>query len=326
MNTNEFTITEAHLWRYFAGQATNEEIDMLAAWVQNNELHKAEFQRVKELFYSTAYAPIRKTFDGKKAFSGFQKSTNQSSRTIAFRPWMSVAAIITVLLGSGIFFVLKQQIKSNVSNLSYSYNSQKAAYTLPDNSKVELNKNSKLEYRNDIIEKRSTQLTGEAYFDISHNAERPFEIEAGKIKVRVLGTAFNVNARNSDSVIVSVTRGRVQLQSIEDETKSIILTAGQSAYFSQNEFSDIKTFYANALAWKEKILKFDATPLEEVVSTLGNYYDKSIILDSKYKNQQLTVTLKEPKLDSVLELIKVMYNLKTVQTNNAILLKDNQMN
>jgi transmembrane sensor len=324
MMNNELTITEAHLWRYFAGQATSEEIDMLAAWVQGSELHQAEFQRVKELFYNTAYAPIRKTFDGKKAFNGFQKSTNQTARFVALRPWISVAAIVTVLFGSSIFFVFKNHIKSSATSLSYVYNSAKPTFTLPDKSTIELNKNSSLQYKTEVTDKRSTSLIGEAYFDISHNAQRPFEIEAGKIKVKVLGTAFNVNARNVDSIVVSVTRGRVQLQAIDDETKSVILTVGQSAYFSRNEFSSIKTFYPNALAWKEKVLLFDATPLSEVVSTLGNYFDTKLLLDSKNRNQQLTVKLIEPKLDSVLQLLQVMYNLQTAKTSQGIILKDMQ--
>ena len=326
MNTNESIISEALLWRYFAGQATGNEIDMLAAWVRSNETHKAEFQRVKELFYSTTYAPLRNSFDGKNAFADFQKSTQKTAKSITFRSWFAVAAVVAILLGSSIFFVLKQQIKPSQSSISFACNSQQSTYSLPDKSIVEFNKKSSLQYRTDVSEKRLTQLTGEAYFDIKHDAPRPFEIEAGKIKVQVLGTAFNVNARNADSVVVSVTRGRVKVSSITDETKSIILTAGQSAYFAHNEFSAIKGFFINALAWKQRELMFNATPLKEVITTLGSYFDTTLLLDTKYNNQQLTVKLKEPKIDSVLKLITIMYNLKTVEKGNTILLTDNTKN
>lgn len=326
MNTNEMPISEALLWRYFAGQATSNETEILAAWVRSNDTHQAEFQRVKELFYSTTYAPLRNTFDANKALNTFQKSTQKTAKVIPFRTWLAVAAVVTVLLGSSIFFALKQQTKVSQSSISFACNTQKSTYILPDKSTVEFNKNSSLQYRTDIHEKRLTLLKGEAYFDISHDASRPFEIATGKIKIQVLGTAFNVNARNLDSVIVSVIRGRVKLIATNDESKSIILTAGQSAYFAHNEFSNITEFFNNTLAWKNKELSFNATSLKEVIKTLETYFDTTLILDTKYNNQQLTVKLKDPRIDSVLKLITIMYNLKTVEKGNTILLTDNTKN
>ena len=326
MNDSEtyHAITEAHLWRYFAGEASGEERELLATWVQKSDVHKSEFHRVKELFYSTTHAPMRHQFDSQTAFSHFQKNTQPAARTISLRPWMAVAAMVAVLLGTGIFFMTHSTKQASNTSIAYTYSTQKANYTLPDQSLVQLNKHSQVQYQLNVTNKRSVVLTGEAYFDVKHNAALPFEIAAGTVNVKVLGTAFNVNARNSDSVIVSVTRGKVKVSSMNDSTKSIYLTAGQSSCFVRNSFCEIKAFPLNVLSWKERTIDFEATPMTEVVKTLGNYFDTTIILDSKNSNQQLTVKLKEPKLDSVLELLKVMYNLKSTKNNQAIVLKDSK--
>jgi len=325
MNNSETyqNLTEAQLWRYFAGQATSEEIDLLASWVKTDDQHVTEFQRVKELYYITKYGSQRDQFDSKKAFAEMNSQTQKATTTVWFRPWMAIAAMITILLGTGLF-IIKGNKQPLPSGIDYSYTAQNASFSLPDKSHIQLNKRSQLHYQTNITEKRAVVLTGEAYFDIQHNANRPFEISAGNLKVRVLGTAFNVNAKNVDSIVVSVTRGRVKLFSNQDSTIAVILTAGQSTCFVRNTFCDIKVFPQNVLAWKEHSIRFDATAMTEVVKTLENYFDTTIVLNSKNRNQQLTVQLKEPKLDSVLQLLQVMYNLKTTKNNRGIILEDTQ--
>jgi transmembrane sensor len=329
MNTTETSheINEAYLWRFFAGQATSEEKEILAQWVKKDELHRTEFQRVRELFYNTKYAPLRPKLNKKKAFERLQKTaTKQSTIMLLFRPVMAVAAMVTIVFGIGLYFNVHKNVSNVESAIAFHYSTKNASYTLPDKSIVQLNKHSLVQYQTEITDKRAVSLVGEAYFDIKHNAARPFEIIAGTLKVRVLGTAFNVNARNLDSIVVSVTRGRVQLISLSDTSNSIILTIGQSACFVRNSFCSIQAFPQNVLAWKDRKLQFKATPLTDVIKNLSVYFDTAIVINSKEQNEQLTVKLKEPKLDSILQLLDVMYNLKRTNQNHTIVLQDNERN
>ena len=321
MNANEKTVSEALLWRYFAGQTSVEETDLLAAWVKNDENNRAEFQRVKELFYSTAYAPIRGAFDHKKAFKQFDKT--KSLKRIYFRPWISVAAAIAILIvTSVIVYHKKQPINIKRGNL-YVYSPKNNTVNLPDSSIVVLNFKSNVYYRTDNINSREVSLNGEAYFDVTHKMNNtPFEIYTDKVKIKVLGTAFNINSRNRDSVVVSVLRGKVQVNSINNPSNAVIVHSGQSVCFLNNRFTKVMSFFNNALAWKEKKIIFDATPLSEVVNTLNGYFDKKISLKSVKKDQQLTVTFINPEIDSVIDLIKVMYNLEVKKTETEIVLRD----
>src|ERR1035437_4813023 len=122
MNNETYnTITEAHLWRYFAGQVSNDELDLLAHWVKSNDEHKAEFQRVKELFYKTKYASFRNQFDDKQAFKEMQQATMQTKKKLPLRPWKAVAAMVTIILGSALFFIVHGKTTNNETFLAYSY-------------------------------------------------------------------------------------------------------------------------------------------------------------------------------------------------------------
>jgi len=323
MDNTYDTITEAHLWRYFAGQASGEEIDLLAAWVKTNESHKTDFQRVKELYYSTKHAPLRNQFDSKKALSQFKTTTQPTARMVWFRPWMAVAAMLTILIGCSLFF-LHSGKQSSATIIAYHFTTQSTTYTLPDYSKVQLNKHSDLQYKTTTVDKRAATLSGEAFFDVKHTAACPFEVFAGKLKIRDIGTAYNVNAKNKDSIVVSVVSGKVQLISLADTSVTAMLSAGQTAYFTHNVITILQETPRNVLAWKKHVLSFNATPLPEVIDNLNSYFDTTLVLDSKAINQQLTVQLREPQLDSVLQLLQVMYNLKTTKDNRTILLRDKQ--
>jgi len=325
MNNSETyqNITEAQMWRYFAGQTTSKEEEELASWIKSDDAHKVYFHHIKDMYYGAKYGSMGNQFDCEKAFTDFESLTHKRIKSIRLRSWMAVAMIIVVLLGTGIV-LYKAKNSVQQTGIVYQYTSQNAKFVLPDRSQVQLNKHSQLYYQKCITDKRAVELKGEAYFDIRHNATRPFEITVGNLKVRVLGTAFNINARNQDSIVVSVIRGRVALLSITDTTDSVIITNGQSVCFVRNAFCVVKTFPQNVLAWKAHIISFDATPMKDVVKTLEIYFDTAIVLDSKKRDQQLTVLLKEPKLDSVLQLLQVMYNLKTSRKNQAIVLTDSQ--
>src|SRR5690606_6204958 len=91
---------------------------------------------------------------------------------------------------------------------------------LPDGSTVLLNDDSELSYSLPFDDgPREVTLKGEAFFDIIHDNNKPFIVRTGNISTNVLGTAFNINARNRN-VVVTVERGLVQ---VSDETQALSL-------------------------------------------------------------------------------------------------------
>ena len=98
---------------------------------------------------------------------------------------------------------------------------------MPDGSTIFLNRNSEFSYRSNFGDRsRNVILTGEAFFEIAPDASKPFIIDAGNARVRVVGTSFNVITSNSESAVeVFVKTGKVMLSS-NSGSESIALDPG----------------------------------------------------------------------------------------------------
>src|SRR5437773_11061947 len=116
-----------------------------------------------------------------------------------------VAAVLTGIILSSYFFIFQRkntQSKAVAINEIEAKKGARSYMLLPDGTKVWLNSDSKLEYKdnfNDSI--REVTLSGEAYFDVVKDAAHPFIVHTSDIDIRVLGTAFNVKSYPKESSI-----------------------------------------------------------------------------------------------------------------------------
>lgn len=190
---------------------------------------------------------------------------------------------------------------------------------LPDGSIVILNRKSILTFSGGFSDrKREVTLRGEGYFDIKHDASRPFIVHTGKIKTTVLGTAFNISAYDQDQrVIVSVTRGKVMVQ---DEQKTLgVLVPDQQIVFNkvQNNAVLAKVQAKQVVEWQEKDLFFDDVTMLEAAEILSKRFNIKIsFVNEDTKPCRFTATfLKGEKLDEILQIITAFnhaeYKLKS---------------
>ncbi len=150
-----------------------------------------------------------------------------------FRPvHYAIAASVLVVLFLGLMYIVYKQPNNN---LHYAENftakkGEKKKITLPDGTLVYLNADSKIELGDNFDQKdRNVKLSGEAYFDVKHDAAKPFLVHTKDFKITVLGTAFNVKSyANENESAATLVRGTIKL---EDNTglnkNTIILKAGQ---------------------------------------------------------------------------------------------------
>ena len=144
------------------------------------------------------------------------------SRTIAFMPVFRVAAAVVLIVGLALVSYLVFSPSENDMRLSFqSDRFESTRLSLPDGSSVDLNSNSKIQFRENESGFRSVKLSGEAYFDVSHDPEKPFIINVGQAVIRVTGTAFSVRSFPSGRRIeVYVKSGSVQFyQAGKEEAK-----------------------------------------------------------------------------------------------------------
>lgn len=191
---------------------------------------------------------------------------------------------------------------------------------LPDSSKVYINKNSNLSYLASSFEsgKRLVQLSGEAYFNIMPNPEKPFIIHSDKSIIEVLGTSFNLKSiPNSEAVIVE--EGKVSLVRKSDPKSELILTQGKKGYIdSKGQLKKTKATNPNELSWKTKKLIFTKTPMEEVVKEIEKYFSIDIeIAEPKILNCKYTGVFENPTKENVLKIISLSINGTYQEENNV---------
>jgi len=242
---------------------------------------------------------------------------NPKRRRKVFLQSLFAAASIALLiaLGNSLFFKQKAtpptitpETPAVVAQNTLIDFSGKQLVHLPDGSTVLLNDNSTLKYDQNSFDSKTREvtLTGEAFFDIKHNPEKPFIVHTGKVQTRVLGTAFNINAQNSlDNIEVTVARGKVQVGDVEKVYG--VITPNQQIKVNKSNLSFEQNNVSAAIVteWKSNYLILDDLNMAEAVSLISQKYKVQILISNeKIKNCRITASfLNEEDLDHVLKVI-----------------------
>jgi ferric-dicitrate binding protein FerR (iron transport regulator) len=159
--------------------------------------------------------------------------------------------------------------------------------TLADGTKVWINAASKLTYPSKFSEtERVVTLTGEAYFEVSHDSKRPFIINSGKQSIQVLGTAFNLSHYPNEPITSTLVTGQIQVQT--ETGASANLTSGEQAIYNQGQ-EFLKTKNVNTshyTAWMDGLFYFNDESLEEIMQELSRWYNFEV----EYQNEKVKLT------------------------------------
>ena len=147
----------------------------------------------------------------------------------------SIAAA-AVLIGFLIFGPAQQAALPANNNEVYARNGSKTQIVLPDSTRVWINSDSKVSYGKDFgKENREVTLTGEAYFDVTRNADKPFIIHTQAMDIRVLGTEFNVKSYPDDETTeTSLIRGKIEVTLRDKRAEKIILRPNEKLVISNS--------------------------------------------------------------------------------------------
>lgn len=150
---------------------------------------------------------------------------------------------------------------------------------LPDQTKVFLNAGSRLVYPEKFTGKtREVYLVGEAFFDVKHDQDHPFIVQAGDLRIKVLGTRFNVSAYPVDNVIETVlAEGKVSMEQNDAGffDKATELIPSQLASFDRTtKITSVKNVDTdNYILWTAGIMKFESTDLNRILKRLERFYN-----------------------------------------------------
>ncbi len=305
-----------HFSQEYLSPAENE---TLREWITNNQ---DEYKRLARLIGSVEK---EKTFsvDTDKAWIDMNKKLTSIVRKKSIPMYalktMAAAAVVAACFLVGTY--LWTNFQNKATRIVADATSIKTV-TLPDNSIITLNKNSSIQYdKRRFANHRNVVLEGEAFFEVTPDKKHPFEVCASSIKVRVLGTSFNIKARSSDDVCVNVKTGRVEVVAGEQK---IVLTQGEEASWQDKDLKKQETFNPNYLSWKEQKLTFADTPLPEVFSMLEEYYGIRILVKEDIQEYRVTTVFTSESAEQALNELKLLLHFDCKKENDVYVISNFQ--
>ena len=323
--------------KYLEGRATEDEQQRLLEWVRNKEnqlvfnSHRLEW---KNSLKKDQLPSGSKEVWNKIQTQLLQRGSDKWKQSKGLQHFLKVAAIIFFIINiGGLAFILSSRNNSDEFSTSViAENGQISKIELPDGSLVWLNSGSKITYNNNFAsDNRSINLIGEAYFQVTKNKKLPLIVNCDELKVKVLGTHFNVMAYpNCKDVKVTLEEGSVELLNSEIKSFSHKLIPGELGNFNKTSkklsISKVNTF--KYTSWKQGIINIYDQTLEELVKRLEIHYNQKFEFGNDVKNFHFTFTIRNEPLDEVIELMEKISPIKATQINNTITfeLDENKMN
>ncbi len=318
------------LAKYLSHETTDKETEKVENWANQSGKNREELDKIRLLLSQADSVYKLKRYDSKAAWQNVSDRTNSSQqnkiRRIRFtkekmKTFYKYAAVLVValLLGAAGYYIGFQNPMREITSTEISANIQAPSeYILPDGSVVTLNSDSKISFPKRFKgNSREVTISGEAFFDVKRNPDKPFIINAGEARVKVLGTSFNVSAYpGNEKVEVVVESGRVEVShkendSVEKEEK-ILLTRGEKGTLleKENVLEESVNTDRNYLAWKTRNLVFDETPMKEVINHLKRVYHVDIQTKNEEINEMvLTAEFDKKPIDFVLNVVKITFDL-----------------
>ena len=230
----------------------------------------------------------------KSAIREKEKKAKRKSISIRWGRYATVAAafLTGLVFAGGIAWGLLSNKLSDYEVITAA--GQRAQTVLPDGSKVWLNASSKIVYHNSLWSSdRQIDLSGEAYFEVSHDKHAPFIVNSKQIKTCVLGTKFNVRARQDENrVVTTLLQGLVRVDSPRTEEKGYLLKPGQTLNVNTDTYQAELIEYnqpTDVLLWINGKLEFKQQSLLEITNIMEKLYDiKFIYKDEALKSERFT--------------------------------------
>lgn len=303
--------------KYIAGDATLEEKEEVARWLDADKKNMKEFLALRKLYDISIWQQEQTPVAKDKLSLGNKRWTLRS----ASFELAKVAAIFILAFTIVYSFLINEDNDSAKMQTIFVPPGQRAELTLTDGTKVWLNAKTTFTFPDKFTaNNRRVTLDGEGYFDVTKNPEKPFIVNTERYDIKVMGTEFNVTAYSGSSVFeTSLLKGAVEVFSPAKDTK-VSLEPHMRTYEENGILKKDTIEHENYFLWKEGLICFYDEPVDKMIKKLQLYYDVKIdvqnktLLNNRYSGKFRTK-------DSVEHVLKVL------QLNNKFSYeKDNDRN
>lgn len=323
---------------FFAGEISDDEISQLKSWLELDPINRRIFNEENELWQESCfYNQIEhyKTHTAWNEISARLKLGNKRSGPLIiigknrYRTLLvaaSVAFLVSIAgLGFGLIKSKAYQHISSATTFIATQEGEKSHIVLPDSTKIILNAGSTLQYNGNYnINSRNVSLTGEAFFEVQTNPDKPFRVQVNSMTITATGTSFNVlSYGDEDCIETTLKEGKIQV-SVKGQ-KTITLKAGQQVvFFKKSEEIIVRNVDEDTYtSWKENKLRFHDTPFVEVMRKLSRNYNVQIdIVNPDLLDLTYTATFIDESIEEVMQMLTavspITYKIYTRTTINDL--------
>ena len=300
---------------------------------------------------TTAWDSIRNKIAGQKPPVESPGSVKKVSRRVKYV--LAIAAVVIATAGICLWNVLQVTAPPAPpqKNIVSTKNGSKSKIELPDGTQVWLNVGSRIKYdENYGKENRELTLTGEAYFDVARDANRPFILHTGKMDVKVLGTVFNVKAYPGDATTeAALIRGSIEVTFPGRPQEKLILKPADKISIANKEMTSdedtVRLTKANRKAtpaimvssiqyepdssaivetsWVNNRLIFRSKTFEELARDIERWFNVTVqVRDSAILSKKFTGTFSNESITDALDALSYSYpfHYKFNRSNNTVVI------
>ena len=318
---------EAMIVHYLSGESTPEQAMELEDWLALSSENRHIFEELEQVFALTNGSEV---YDSTKLEAAWAAHYSGSQKTPKVIPiWRNARRLALVASLIGVAFLLGTLRKTGGETIDpgiaknggedketyvVASSAHPASFTLQDNSTVVLSSGSSLTLDKGFNRSnRSVDLVGSGKFEVIHSDTKPFIIHVSGLQVVDLGTVFSIDSKE-DTVKITVSEGLVELR-LNGETLKV--AAGDSAFYQISQ--QVVSRYKSKKSRQDHIFEFNGTNLEEVVSVLGEFFHRKIvIMDPAIAKCPVSVTFKNEDLPTILDIIRELLDVKIVRNKDII--------
>lgn len=234
--------------------------------------------------------------------------------------YVSIAAAAAgIFIGGALAARLTQTPEKETVLVASSDNA--GSYTLPDGTKVWLNRDSRLSFNQDFGKReRNVVIDGEGYFEVTRNESCPFVVNMhDNLRVKVLGTTFNVCSDLSEhSAEVILRSGSVQVSDSESN-ELVILRPDQKYSWDRGTTEVTSVNAADCCRWYERRLAFDSVRLGDILESLSHKYQIRIKSDAgALDDTRMSLTVRNESVEEILEILSTLLPVRWERQGKTI--------
>ena len=264
------------LYKFFEGKASPKEQRLIGQWLDESEKHKEVLVRERMVFDAMIVSG---------GITDRQSVQSRKKRTrVVFMELLRVAAVILVMfLVGGYIYVRKMEEIRLANNIVTVPVGQRVSLQLPDGTSVWLNASSEIIYPAYFSgSTREIHLNGEAYFEVEHNASKPFIVHTETFDIKVLGTKFNVEAyKGMEGFTTALMEGSVEVTDRKNKDKSVRLYPAQKVAFRNGELCKSPIDNYDVYRWREGLICFKETRFADLMRQLEKNYGVRILINNE---------------------------------------------